>query len=83
MGSRNFGPQLPEGKLEEFEVELFLKQPVSILSRDPNTSMEKYFSSDVLGSGGHEHPPVPKFSASKFLFYFIFLLTILCSVTAY
>lgn len=69
MGSRNFGPQLPEAKLEDSEVDLYLKQPVSISSRDPNTSMGKYFSPDVLGSGGYEHPPVPKFKTNH-TFYF-------------
>lgn len=61
MGSHDRGPQLPEGKLEDFEVELYLKQPVSISSRNPNTSMEKYSRPDILGSGSHEHPSVPKF----------------------
>jgi hypothetical protein len=49
----NLGPQLPEGKLEDFQVELNLKQPVSSCPVTPvdNFSMEKVFDPEELGSG--------------------------------
>lgn len=43
--------------------------------------MEKYFSPDVLGSGGYEHPPVSKFNRNHTLIFFP--LTILCIISAY
>jgi len=49
----NLGPQLPEGKLEDSQVELNLKQPVSARPVTPvdNFSMEKLFGPDELDSG--------------------------------
>lgn len=57
MGSCNLGPQLPEGKLEDFEVELDLKQPVPRLVT-PTPSQWRKILVPMCWVREHEHPSV-------------------------